>query len=411
MREQTMSDRLSAFLSADQRAAIREPIERARTFPREAFLSGDFFAMEGERIFGRSWAACALADQAPHAGDLVPLELCGVPLLLVRGTDDCIRVFHNVVPYDGCLAVVEPVRGAREIVAPYHGWRYDLGGRLVAAPWWNGTPEGAQTARSEHAVDLRQVSSETFGGVVFVDLSGQTGPFEDFIGPLERALAEYDLAAIEVGRTESGEPLLGEEDLATNWKTHYENWGINVLHESFVHEMYASSRDHSGEIPRVDAAGQKTYVDHIDGGLMALRFRAKDFQATYPTEMLPFAHLGKAAAPELGYFGSLFPNLHFGVLPGVIHWIVALPDGPSRTRTVRAQFYEASSAQSPDFLEARIGLRAGFEAAGSEDARITEAIQRARRSPACASGYYSPFWDQMHHAFSNHLLDALEAGS
>ncbi|MGI9432385.1 MAG: RHO alpha subunit C-terminal catalytic domain-containing protein, partial [Myxococcota bacterium] len=145
-----------------------------------------------------------------------------------------------------------------------------------------------------------------------------------------------------------------------------------------------------------------------DGGFLALQFRLKDFPATYPQEMMPFVPMGDTSPPELGYFGTLFPNLHLGVVGGAIHLIVSLPDGPERTRTVRAQFFEAETARNPELLEARGFLRLGLEAAGAEDQRITEAVQTARRSPAASPGFYSPFWDLMHHAFSQQVLSALE---
>ena len=399
---------LDAVLTPDERAAVRAPIERARTLPRTAFTSDAFFELERDRIFSRGWCALGLAEQVSEAGDLLPTDFCGFPLLLARGDDDVVRVFHNVVPYDACLAVLDACRGAREIVAPYHGWRYDLRGRLLATPYWDGTKQSPLAALGERSGDLAEVRCHTAFGVVFIDLSGSAGAFEEFAAPLTRALSEYRLDELAIGADASGDPAIAHEDLPTNWKTHLENWGINVLHESFVHELYAHARDASGEIPRVDAHGAKTYVDHIDAGFLALRYFEKDFQGTYPA--LPMPHLGVGAPPELGFFGSLFPNLHFGVFSQTIHWIVSLPDGPGRTRTVNAQFYDAQVARDPEYLEARTLLHVGMGAANAEDGQITAAVQRARQSPAFSSAFYSPFWDEMHHAFSGRVLDALEQG-
>ncbi len=402
-----MTDRrLDALIPEAQRADVRAPIENARTLPRAAFTSADFFELEVERIFSSEWCALAMADQVEGEGDLLPIDFCGVPLLMVRGDDAVVRVFHNVVPYDACLAVIDPIEGADEIVSPYHGWRYDLRGRLRAVPYWDGTAAGHLEALGDNARDLKSVRCEVECGVVFIDLGGRAGSFEDFIAPLRTALSEYRLDEMEIGRGPDGAPLMDGEDLATNWKTHYENWGINVLHESFVHEGYAVSRDTTGQIPRVDSQGRKTYVDRIDRGFMALQYPWKDFRETYPP--MSFEHLGLSSEPELGFFGSLYPNLHFGVMPQMIHLIIALPAGPGRTRTVRAQFYEPNAARSEAEAEERVLVQVGMSEAGVEDARISEAVQRARRSPAFDQAYYSPFWDVMHHAFSQRVLDSLE---
>lgn len=92
--------------------------------------------MEIERIFSRHWLALCFVHQAAKPGCLMPIEFAGMPLLVIHGNDGILRVFHNIVPYDGCLAVIAPIQEQDEIVTPYHGWRYDLRGKLKAVPYW-----------------------------------------------------------------------------------------------------------------------------------------------------------------------------------------------------------------------------------------------------------------------------------
>ena len=91
------------------------PIARARTLPAGAYASDDWLALEVERVFARRWVGVRFACELPGAGDVAPFELFGMPLLALRGTDRRLRVFHNIVPYDGCLAVLDAARGLREI--------------------------------------------------------------------------------------------------------------------------------------------------------------------------------------------------------------------------------------------------------------------------------------------------------
>ncbi len=399
-------DRLDTLITEEQRAAVRAPIETARTLPRQAFTSEAWFELETAHIFGRQWCALGFVQQAQAPGDLVPVDLCGIPLLMVRGDDDQIRVFHNVVPYDGCLAVIEAAQGQSHIVTPYHGWHYDLAGKLTAIPYWDGTAQGNLDALRGRSGDLVEVRSQVLYGIVFVDLSGSADDFETHMTPLQRALSAYRTEVLDIGRDGEGQPLLDGELLATNWKTHYENWAVNVLHESFVHEIYAESP----QIPRVDGDGKKTYSERMDGPLMALSYRERDFAETYEMDDLPFTSLGiePDVWPEWALIGSFFPNLHLAVFAHFFHMIIALPDHAGQTRTVRAQFYERASAANPDLLDDRLEFLQGFKEAGFEDGRITEAVQKARRSPVFEQQFYSPFWDTMHHAFSNMVLDSLE---
>src|SRR5258708_3692159 len=86
---------IDAFLTEADRQAIRAPIEEACTFPQVAYRSQEFFELEVERLFSRNWVAVGFGGSLPEPGDAAPLEIFGMPLLLMRGDDGAIRVFHN----------------------------------------------------------------------------------------------------------------------------------------------------------------------------------------------------------------------------------------------------------------------------------------------------------------------------
>lgn len=401
-----MTEILKRWISEEQQSSIRAPIEQAKTLPRQAFTDEAFFDLEREQIFSRHWSALCFTQQLPEQGDLLPIELLGMPLLLVHGDDGEIRVFHNIVPYDGCLAVIEATSVSENIQTPYHGWCYDLRGKLVSIPFWDGTKQPGLSALNGRSGDLIEVSSRSELGVLFVNFSDESDNFDEYIAPLRKVLTDYRTDHLQIGLSEDETLLIDQEQLATNWKTHYENWAINVLHEGFTHEVYAES----SQIPRVNEHGKKTYVEHIDGELMALSYRERDFAETYELDELPLNHLGvdPNTLPEQAFIGSLFPNLHIAVFPYFIHIIISQPISAGVTHTLRAQFYESESAVDPEVAEVREELQADFQGAGIEDGRITEAVQKARYSPAFEQQFYSPFWDQMHHTFSNRVLDALD---
>jgi phenylpropionate dioxygenase-like ring-hydroxylating dioxygenase large terminal subunit len=401
-----MVDSLDAFITPEQRASIRAPIEKARTFPRQAFTSEDFFKFEMEGIFYKQWVALCFSQQVEEQGSLLPIVFAGIPLLVAHGNDDKVRIFHNIVPYDGCLAVIDPIKDQQEIVTPYHGWRYDFAGKLTSIPYWDGSEQGDLQAIQQCSGDLVEVSCQNEGGILFINLSDKPESFAHTMKPLRNVLSEYRTDQMDIGRDKIGKPLLDEESLSTNWKTHYENWAINVLHEGFTHEIY---RD-SPQIPRVNKVGEKTYCEHIDGYLMGLSYVEKDFSETYELEELPFKHLGgdNKTLPKNAFIGSLFPNLHFAVFPYFIHFIITFPVSAGRTQTIRAQFYETETASNLSFYEDRLDIMEEFCQAGREDGHITEAVQKARHSPIFEQQFYSPFWDQMHYNFSNQVLDALE---
>lgn len=400
-----MNQLLSTLITPEQNAAVRLPISKARTLPRNAFVSSEFFALEVEKIFAGRWVALCFAEQLQNPGDVLPLEFAGKPVLAVRDRET-IRVFHNIVPYDGCLAVIDPAQGVEEIRTPYHGWCYSLGGKLLRLPYWDGSPEPSVAVLTDNPGDLISIRSHCAMGIVFVDFSGNAPEFTKQISPFSNALIDYRLDELKIGQDKTGDLLIDQEHIKTNWKTHFENWAINVLHEGFTHDIYAEST----QIPRVNSKREKTYRECLDGDFMALSYREADFAETYELDEMPLRSIGREAGllPERACIGSFFPNLHFAVFPYFVHMIIVHPQSAGQTHTLRAQFYDAASASDPESLEERLELQAEFQQAGLEDSRVTEAVQKARHSPVYEQHYYSPFWDGMHHYFSNWLLDALE---
>ena len=393
-----MVDPLDALMDEEARSRVREPIESARTLPREAFTSEAFEALEVERIFKRRWIAARFESEIAAPGDAVPFDLCGMPLLAVRGGDGRPRVFHNVCPYDGCPVVLAPAKGLSELVVPYHGWTYDLNGKLVGTPFWNGKPDCEIADLGGRSGDLAEVSSEAWLGAVWVNLAAEPESFASYIAPAERVLSEYRLDDLAIGCTTEGEPVVERRELHANWKTFLENACVNVLHESFVHRIY----NESAQVPRVDANGAPTWFHDLDGTLLTFGYRRADFVETYKHPALP--HIGASEEPEHEHFLTLYPNLV--VSTGAEHMLVAmvLPLAPGCCEVSTAYFFEPSAAADP-----MVGtMRELYGQAVREDTRVLEAVQKARRSPAFSSQFYSPAWDTLHHQMNQLILDDLE---
>jgi choline monooxygenase len=383
-------------LTHDELHRIAEPIETARTLPPRAFTDETFFEAERRRVFAAGWIALTFAADTPRSGDAKPIDALGTPVLVVRQLDGSIGVFHNLSPYDACPVLIDPVRGATDFVSPYHGWRFDLTGRLLAAPFWNGRPDAAAGDVGAERKDLTRIRSAVWCGVVFVDLGGKAPPFDTYIRPLLQRvpdLAEELLAA----DAEPSEPT----DTAANWKTLFENTCINVYHEGFVHRLYKAAAD----VPRVDPNGCKTFEEICDDGLYGLGFTAGAALAAYGDSGLPLLPWRDPMAGQGCLIVSLYPSLHFAVMRDHIAITIALPLGPGVTRS-RTWTLFAKAACSDEHAITRMLITQAMAAAGSEDARICEAIQSARRSLLAEASPYCPFWDRMHHDFTQRLAKA-----
>jgi len=393
-------------LTREELASIRAPIERALTLPARAFTSRAFFELEVERIFHRHWMALAFERTLPEPGDMRPIELFGQPIALVRGDDGTLRAFHNMCPYDGCLAVRDERRGAREIEIYYHGWRYDLRGRLVAAPYWDGRPAGEPASLGGRSADLVEIRSACRLGLLFVDLGGQAGELDDHLAPMYRLLDEYDL--------DCAAPVEDDDVLAragrtveANWKTYLENAAINILHEGFTHEAYRRSPD----VPRV-RDGERTFFTVRDGPLLAFGFRMSDVPNTYASGG-ETPHLGRSrsAPPGRGFFVTLYPNIAMPIRVNMFRLGVCLPEAPGRSRILQCGNFHPDASASPDFPVYHRGLAERYAKVYDEDRIAIEAVQRARASPVWRQHFYAPFWDELHYGFDNLVADDVSSGA
>ena len=92
---------LSEILDIKKIEAVNKSIEVANGLPNECYTSEDYLAYEKKRIFCDNWTVVGVGSSIPNVGDAKPYNLLGIPLILIRGKDMQIRVFHNVCSHRG----------------------------------------------------------------------------------------------------------------------------------------------------------------------------------------------------------------------------------------------------------------------------------------------------------------------
>ncbi len=402
------------LLTAAELAAIRAPIGSARTMPSRAFTSVSFFERERSLIAQRNWLAVCFAEELSDPGDASPIDVWGVPIAVLRDQRGTLRAFHNICSYDGCPVLTETRRGTESLTARYHGWRYDLDGKLVEAPYWAGSPSGGSTAVAAEHRRLVEIEVAEALGIVFVNVwPGVDKPsFDEHVAPLIALLAEVDIGALSLARTSrnpigtsAGGPIgtsaggndssvdVFETVVKTNWKTFAENDCLNILHESFTHAMYAASP----AVPRVSAEGTPLFEVICDQDLIGFSYAESDAAGTYPEIDLP--HIGLGRRPERGFFVQLYPNVSIAMMPNLVAPIIQFPEQVGCTR-IRGATLVHRYVAGPEHAYRRDAVDRLFSDAAAEDTLVIEAIQAGRRSPVRETGFYSPFWDRPHHAFS-----------
>jgi glycine betaine catabolism A len=88
---------------ADRRWAKKYPELGTGPISAGSSVSADYFELERERIFRRSWLNVGTVWEIPGSGDYFVRELavCNASILVMRGRDNKVRGFYNVCSHRG----------------------------------------------------------------------------------------------------------------------------------------------------------------------------------------------------------------------------------------------------------------------------------------------------------------------
>ena len=242
---QTRMGDLSAFTAPGFRSRLTEVLSEtatAKALPNPCYTDPDFLAFERVRLFEAGWACIGFGKDVANPGDVVPRNLMGLPLILVRDTKNEIRVFHNVCSHRGAELVTEPCHVGAVLRCPYHSRAYDLEGKLKATPFIGGPNINRCDGFDKSAHGLRPVRTAVWFDMVFVNVSGQAPEFSTYIAPLAERWSMFDQSLIRHSGADSSSTF----DVNCNWKLAVENY-CEAYHLPWVHpalNTYSKLEDH-----------------------------------------------------------------------------------------------------------------------------------------------------------------------
>ena len=374
---------MTAALSRDEITTINQPIGNASGLPNRAYTSKEFFELERDALFSNNWTCIGHACSMAQAGDVLPIDLMGIPLVALRNTKDEIKVFHNVCSHRGNQLVWEACSGKKVITCPYHAWSYDLKGNLVGTPHIGGYGKHQAEGFDKAKHGLCEVRSFVWMDLVFINLAENQPDFDEYIRPLEERV--FTLAARE--EFERLKPATShgtlELNLSSNWKLCIEN-NLESYHLPWVHpdlNSISKLEDHYHFYIDDLCAGQgsETYDPDRDGLVEFPKYTNWcDRKAEYPT---------------------LFPNVFLGFQYDHFWSIVIEPIAPNRTREKLQLYYLSDGAQRDEYEPTRKSQLESWTKVFNEDVGVVEGMHRGRGSPAFNGGVFSPEMDKPTHFF------------
>lgn len=332
------------------------PLDRARTIPGLWYHDPEIAEAERQSVFGGTWQAVGRVDQVAQPGSYLTADVAGEPILIVRDEAGTLRGFFNVCRHRAACVVNEPQGHASKLRCRYHGWTYDLAGRLRGTPEFDGV---ADFKKEDNG--LAPVTVAAWGLILWAHLGHSPAPLEQFLTPLPERAAGLGLNRLRFVERR-------EYRLACNWKVFVDNYLDGGYHVNTVHPGLAGVIDYSRY--RTEIAG------HTSVQISPLKPPDHGAEA-----------VGQVRAGDNAYYWWVFPNFMINIYQGVMDTNLVLPLDPGHCRVVFDFYFE-----DPDGTGRREFIAQSMDIGHQiqiEDVGVCEEVQRGLASRSYDTGRFS----------------------
>jgi phenylpropionate dioxygenase-like ring-hydroxylating dioxygenase large terminal subunit len=348
-------------------AAIRPTAahDAALSLPAWIYNDPEFFELEKQHVFRRSWQLLCHVNDIPARGDYHTLDFLGESLVAIRGDDGQIRSFHNVCRHRAAR-LLDGTKGqcGRRVTCPYHAWTYATNGRLVGIP---NRAAFASVDMERHG--LAPVEQEIFMGFIFVRLEPGEASVAEMAAPYVHELTPYRLEEL----VPQGRVTLRPR--AVNWKNIADNYS-DGLHITVAHPGLTRL---FGQGYGIEA---RPWIDKMWGTLRDVP--SSNWSERMYQRVLPPVDGLPPERQRLWTYFKLWPNVALDIYPDQIDFMQFLPVSPTETLIREIAYVHPDSRREMKlarYLNWRINRRVNIE-----DKSLIERVQAGMASSSYTVG-------------------------
>ncbi len=289
----------------------------------ERYYSYEWHRREVENVWKKTWQVACRVEEIPEAGDFIVYDIVDDSVIVVRTDSGEIIAHINSCLHRG-TTLAECAGREKEFRCPYHGWTFNLEGKLTFVPGsWDFSHLDLENIR------LPAVKIDCWAGFVFINLDPDCGPLNDYLGVMPEHLKDFNIEnrykAVHVSKV-----------VPCNWK---------VAQEAFI-EGYHVAQTHYDKNPDGTLAATGAAVMNYDTSIQY------DYWQPHVTRMnmlggIPSGYIANQLADEQAIIDAYFARK-----PGDS---VVLKEGQSarsliaeRNRTFLAKKHSADFSKTSD---------------------------------------------------------------
>lgn len=296
---------LALRLRSDVRAKRPQMGADCSAIPAEHYTSKQRLEQEMATVFRHYPIIVGHGDQLAGPGDVMRHDALGLPLLITRDTHGELHCFLNACRHRSMRLQEQPQTcGKRSLVCPYHGWTYELDGRLKYIPH-----DYAFPGLDKAANGLVELPCEQRHGLIWVlPTPGADMNLDEYLGPLGEDFAWLGLDdATLYKRTQTPR--------GANWKliidAFLEAYHVRVLHRDSIYPFFEDAM-----------AANDVVAPHLRSAVARRGLADTDSLLTDPC----------AVRNLVSYTHFIFPNTILIFHPDYASALTFFPDGPERLK-------------------------------------------------------------------------------
>jgi carnitine monooxygenase subunit len=318
------------------------------TLPYDHYVDQQIFKNEKEKIFQNSWVLAGHTSQVENVGDFFLFDIADQPLIISRDKNDELNAFYNICPHRGTKVEKSEQGNKKVFMCSYHGWTFQLNGKLNRAPNFNSNELGNHSC-------MTKVKLEVFKSLIFINLNPEARPMAETYGELMANLDKYTfLESLKKVR-------VTQRVINANWKAVVDNY-LECDHCKIAHPEFSKTFD------------MKNY--HID------------LYDNFSCQYSKLTNKANEDQEEHANFYWVWPNLMVSIYPGEDGNMTTsqiLPLAPDKSLAIYSYYFK-----SDEINEEQEELIRFVDQVRREDFDLVELLQTGFHTNAFKQGIYSP---------------------
>ena len=285
-------------------------IKGARTLPRKFYIEPENLNQEFKKIFHNNWICIGRSSDLSIKGQYITIQIGNESVIILKSEKDKTRAFYNVCRHRGTrICNKNEGKFSKTVQCPYHGWTYDLNGKLIGSPHM-------EEAKDFNKIDypLFPIKTKIWQGFLFINLSENTTNFNETFEPINNFLHSWDLNNLIVLDKK-------RYSVNCNWKLIIQNY-CECYHCPMIHPQLAEIHNYMG-------GRNNLYSGPFLGGYMNFN-SGKESITTSGKYCCPTLKGVKGKDLHRVYYYSLFPNMLLSLHPEYVMYHIVWPNGPDK---------------------------------------------------------------------------------